>query len=418
MALDRAAQTASEPADPVAAVVSPIDEGVLAQVALALDRRHRGDVPYPDRVRANALLARIHNEALLQLGPAAGAPAPPLVRVLAGRFLHFGRAFVGAQRRRSVAGLDPLAADLERRLLAVMEVIEATPYAADDALLFHERAQVRRHLLGAGARKRLREAGGRDPAEVLPPWSDEMVRLIDAGFVDQAIDLGAGGVREAGVAPIEEALLAAFAAAQRDDGRRRSVERMGALREQEPTPPIVGESPVPTPRGRPWPPAPTIAERLEASLTGDGPRPAAVAAAILTLRERPDAALALIRRILPDDPASTESGRSLLIRELPWLLAEVEARDLVTRARLRASVAAARLRPPQEPAARERALRRRFALAAEEARGQSDAIATEQLLANRPRSLAAELEGPIAADEAGESEAGEGSAPTDEGAEP
>ncbi|MEZ4452197.1 MAG: hypothetical protein R3B09_22215 [Nannocystaceae bacterium] len=124
--LDRAA-TPGDDLAPADAVVSPIDDAVLAQVALALRVRYDPAASHADRLRALALLARVYNEALLQLGLGEDEALPPFARLLAGRFLHCGRELVQSYTQRRVAGLEALVPAIERRLFAVSVALQSTP---------------------------------------------------------------------------------------------------------------------------------------------------------------------------------------------------------------------------------------------------------------------------------------------------
>jgi len=399
VALDRPAPALSLPEeelvaaldDPLGTPVSPVDDRVLALVVAAGARRLERTATHTARIKANALLARTYDEALLQLGLAPRTSLPPLARVLAGRFLHYGRDFVRAQRRRRVPGLDDLSDAIERRLLEVLLAVEATPFTGDDALLMAERAACRRFLQGAAVSRRLSAEGAPLPEELLAPWTNELDRLIEIGFVDQAIELAVGYSRTVGSDRTEAALLSALQARRRDDGRRRAVERFNDLREQDSPPPREGEQTLPgrTPRG--WPAAAEVIAPIFARLTSPVPRRQALAEAILALRGRPDAAMQALTQLAPETAQSTESRRSDLVAELDWLVAEIEAAAPITGASLELTVAASRIRTPPSKDAAERSLRRRFALAAAQSQARDDATAAEQLLANRPRAL--ELDG-------------------------
>ncbi|MEZ4452198.1 MAG: hypothetical protein R3B09_22220 [Nannocystaceae bacterium] len=176
----------------------------------------------------------------------------------------------------------------------------------------------------------------------------------------------------------------------REDGRRLAVERFTAAEPGEARMALEGGSPAPTPH-LPGPDADTIARALADDL--DGPRRPAVAAALLRLRDRPDAIVALLDRIVPRSAGSTEAGRSSLVPELGWILAAEAAARLDPTTRLRLEVAAARIRPADPGDAQEAALRRRFALAARTAEAAADARkADEGLLARAAAARAATAE--------------------------
>ncbi len=373
---------------PLSTPVSPIDDQVLALVVVAGERRLDRMATHTARIKANALLARTYNEALLQLGLPPKGPLPPLARVLAGRFLHYGRDFVSAQWRRRVPGLDDLAKAIERRLLEVLLAVEATPYSGDDALLTTERAACRRYLQGAAVGRRLSSGDGKPPpSELLAPWTAEIERWIDLGFTDQATDLAIAYSRRVGADPAESFLQNALQAKRREDGRRRAVKRFNELRDQDSPPPLEGEEPMPRSRPQVWPAVETIIGPIFDRLSSDTPRRQALAEAILALRARPDAALYGLAELVPTSPQSTEIRRSDRVAEIDWLLPEIEALSPVTREHLRLAVAAAKMRIPPPGEAAERSLRRSFALAAETTQTADNAKAAQQILANRPRPL-------------------------------
>jgi hypothetical protein len=105
---------------PSAPTVSPVTDAVLAAVQLAIVQQTESGLSQDQRTRATAYLARVHHEALLQLGldlGPGGEPLPPFARVLAGRFLHFGRELCRMYWQRRVAGLEALFASTEAQLL-------------------------------------------------------------------------------------------------------------------------------------------------------------------------------------------------------------------------------------------------------------------------------------------------------------
>ena len=119
VALERSTAPLAELPDPASAAVSPITATVLAAVQLAIVQQTQSGLTQDQRTRAVAYLARVHHEALLQLGLAPDQPLPPFARVLAGRFLHFGRELSRMYWQRRVAGLEGLFAstELQQRLV-------------------------------------------------------------------------------------------------------------------------------------------------------------------------------------------------------------------------------------------------------------------------------------------------------------
>lgn len=385
VALDRADPSLaalSELPDPVTATVSPVTDAVLAAVQLAIVQQTQSGLSQDQRTRATAYLARVHHEALLQLG-LADEPLPPLARVLAGRFLHFGRELCRMYWQRRVAGLEALFASTEAQLLTTVLALERTPHFSADALLAVEHQRTRRHLQGSGVAERLARSGGPSPAALLP-LLHEFDRLFDHRFVElvfqRALFLAGEPPSPHGVAPVAEMLRAQLA--DRDlleyaDLLERRIDETRAL---SPAPPEQGSRALPPRVPLTWPEDQAIAELAAtwlrtaassptATTTADTATAAAnsptdltrrhaLARAALLLRDRPDAARALLRREL-DAPARDPLRVGLLLD----LLARLDDESL---AGLRLRVAAA---PPiDDSPASDDARRRAFALAARDAR--------------------------------------------------
>ena len=350
--------------DPLLTPVSPLDDAALAQVLLALRLRYAGDAGPTLRTQATALLARAHAEALQLLGLPPQGPWPPFARLLAGRALHYERELASMYWQRRVAGLEDLVRTSESRLLATLIAVEASPYAGDDALLASERHRCRRYVLRSGPRQRLQQAhqGGADPADLLPPFTAELERLIEQEMVDLALERTLAEATTLGLDLAEALLVAAVETHAPLDEQALVRARLQEIRTGENPPPALGTA-LPRPREpAPWQGAAALAQGLTTGLAGGDER-VALAFVLAALRDRPDAARALLDLILPVD-ASTASPRSDLVRFLPALLAR-QAADLGPAARrLRQQVAAARLVPSDDRDARETARRRAFALAA------------------------------------------------------
>ncbi|MBK9754297.1 MAG: hypothetical protein IPO88_12465 [Nannocystis sp.] len=382
VALDRADPSLApltELPDPVTATVSPVTDAVLAAVQLAIVQQTQSGLSQDQRTRATAYLARVHHEALLQLG-LADEPLPPLARVLAGRFLHFGRELCRMYWQRRVAGLEALFASTEAQLLTTVLALERTPHFSADALLAVEHQRTRRHLQGSGVAERLARSGGPGPSALLP-LLHEFDRLFDHRFVElvfqRALFLAGEPPSPHGVAPVAEMLRAQLA--DRDlleyaDLLERRIDETRAL---SPAPPEQGSRPLPPRVPLTWPEDQAIAElaatwlrtaassptaTTTATAAANSPteltRRHALARAALLLRDRPDAARALLRREL-DAPARDPMRVGLLLD----LLARLDDESL---AGLRLRVAAAA--PIDDSPASDDARRRAFALAARDAR--------------------------------------------------
>ena len=347
--------------DPVAATVSPVTDLVLAAVQRAIVQQTESGLAQDQRTRATAYLARVHHEALLQLG-LADEPLPPLARVLAGRFLHFGRELCRMYWQRRVAGLEALFASTEAQLLTTVLALERTPHFSADALLAVEHQRTRRHLQGSGVAERLARSGGPSPAALLP-LLHEFDRLFDHRFVElvfqRALFLAGEPPTPYGVAPVAELLRAQLADRDLPEYSELLERRIDETRALSPPPPEQASRPLPPRVPLTWPEDQAVAELaatwLATATSSQGlTRKHALGRATLLLRERPDAARALLRRELDAGPARDPLRVGLLL-DLLARLGDESLPDL----RLRAAAATAD---------NDDSIRRSFALAARDGR--------------------------------------------------
>lgn len=308
--------------DPATATVSPVTEEVLAAVHLAVVQQTAGGVPHDQRTRATAYLARVHHEALLQLGGGGDEPLSPFARVIAGRFVHWGRELCKSYWQRRVAGLEGLFNSTEAQLMRTVVALERTPHAGDDGLLAVERQRARRHLQGAGVKERAAKHGGE--GELLP-LPHEFDRLMDQGFVELAIQRGlflGGEVGGYGIAAMVELLRGELKRRDLQAYARTLDKRIAEARALVPAPPETGK-PLPGRTTLTWPNEQVTADAASGWLDtadrreGFGRRHA-LARAVLVLAERPDATRALLGRLLaqvPRDPARVGLVLDLLRRQ-------------------------------------------------------------------------------------------------------
>lgn len=308
--------------DPATATVSPIDDEVLAAVHLAVVQQTASGVAHDQRTRAAGYLARVHHEALLQLGGGGDEPLSPFARVIAGRFVHWGREFCRSYWQRRVAGLEGLFHSTEAGLLRTVVALERTPHAGDDGLLAVERQRARRHLQGAGVQERAAKHGGE--GELLP-LLHEFDRLVDQGFVELAIQRGlylGGEVGGFGVATMAEMLRGQLRRGDLRAYERTLDRRLAEARALVPAPPETGK-PLPGRTRLTWPNEQVTADAAAAWLATAAARAGfgrrhALARAVLVLAERPDAARVLLARLLaqePRDPARVGLVLDLLRRQ-------------------------------------------------------------------------------------------------------
>ncbi len=182
--------------DPAQALVLPLTREVLHNVALAHAIESRAEsITDPDaRTRADAYLAKVYLQSLRILGPYARAPLGPAARELAGRALYYGRRFCQRYVQRRVVGLASLFAQTEVDMLALAVALDESPFSGDSAMTVIGRERARDWLRSDKTRARLeRQLASRNLDEVpsinrLLSLSDELGRLIAAGYSDLALD--------------------------------------------------------------------------------------------------------------------------------------------------------------------------------------------------------------------------------------
>lgn len=363
-ALDRSSQPLpDELPDPATALLTPIDDRILAAVELAYAQLGAEEIEENQRTRAHAFLARVHLQALQALGLPPGRPLPPFARLLAARFLFHGRSFCRFYWQRRVAGLERSFAEIELALLELLVDLENTPHAGDPASLMVERQRTRIYLQRSGpssriaARARSRPEARGMGTDLLLPFVHELDRLFDHGFVDLALNraVSVGGDRggpglDAVVAVITEDLR------ERDlrEYERRLGQRVERARRSLPKSRREGSGELAPELPLEWPTAAEIAEEARAWLAlahGRGPdfaRRHARTRAALVLRDRPDGVAELLAAGPKDEVVAAHAG---------LLFALLDARDGESLTGLRLRVAFER------GEANERA-RQRFALAA------------------------------------------------------
>ncbi|MCX4245737.1 hypothetical protein [Paraliomyxa miuraensis] len=324
---------ASSLEDPGRAVVSPIDDHVLAQVRRAHAVVTTRGLSHADRTRAQALLAKVYLQATQQLGVSMDRPPEPFARLLAGRALHHGRLFCHGYWQGRVAGLARLFRELEPSLASLVTALEGSPHHADAARLSVELEDARRYVQRDGPRGRIERYYGEHsgPAwtiDRLRPFPAVLDRLLDLGFVDLAI---AQAIEEAvrpegpGLRPMEQLLRDAMARAERSEYLALLDARLARARSRSPPPPEFGTSPlrtVPMPWDRPEAIASEAAAWIErAPREADLARSYALGRALLLVRARPDALVVLL------DQATAEDASPALTEAAAWLERELWARD-------------------------------------------------------------------------------------------
>ncbi len=370
VALDRLTTPAlTELPDPASAPVSPITDAVLAATQLAIIQQTQAGLSQDQRTRAVAYLARVHHEALVQLGLTEGRPLPPFAGVLAGRSLHFGREFARMYWQRRVAGLEGLFASSELQLLRLVLALERSPHLADDALLAVEHQRSRRHLQGSGVAERIAKTvaaatgSTASPADLLP-LPHEFDRLLDHGFIElviqRALFLAGEQPGGFGIAPVADMLRSQLVTRDLQAYSATLEHRISDARALDPAPPEQGSQLLPARVVLAWPTDVAAADEADAWLniaadSSELARRHALARASLLLRERPDAARTLLRRAL-DPGADHDPVRVGLLLDL---LARLDDESL---AGLRLRVAAA-----SQPTRGDAAVRGAYALAARDA---------------------------------------------------
>jgi hypothetical protein len=372
-ALDRSSQPMpDELPDPATALLTPIDDRILAAVELAHARLRDPEIEDDDRTRAHAFLARVYMQALQSLGLPPGRPLPPFARLLAGPALHHGRSFCRFYWQRRVAGLERSFAETELELLALLVDLENTPHAGDPALLAVERQRTRAYLEREGPSGRIARRAEQRPearalgTDLLLPLVHELDRLFDHRFVDLALDRAMRRGAESGGYGLDPMVAVVTEDLRERDLReyeRRLARRVERARRTTPSSRHAGSRELEPELPVEWHDAARVAEEAHAWLSvahGRGPdfaRTHALARAVEALKWRPDA----VRELLgagPEDPV-VRSHHELLFA----LLDAVGDDDLAS---LRLRVAAERPLG-DDPHEREARLRRRYALAARDA---------------------------------------------------
>ncbi|MFO7562905.1 MAG: hypothetical protein R6X02_09715 [Enhygromyxa sp.] len=368
-ALDRSGQAMpSELPDPATALLTPIDDRILAAVELAYASLRDPAIDEASRTRAHAFLARVYIQAIQSLGLPAGRPLPPLARLLAGPALFHGRSFCRFYWQRRVAGLERSFAETEVDLLALLIDLDNTAHAGDPGLLAVERQRTRSYLRRSGPTSRIAKRAQQRPearalgTELLLPLAHELGRLVDQGFIDLALAEGLRAGAEAGGYGLDPTVALLTEVLRERDLReyeRRLARRVERARRSTPSARFEGRRELEPELPVEWPSAATVAEQARAWLAvahGRGPdfaRRHALARAVSGLSTRPDALRELLAA--PPDDAVVHDHDALL-------LALLDARDGESLAALRLRVATA---TPDEDA--DDRARRSYALAARDA---------------------------------------------------
>jgi hypothetical protein len=381
--LDRASQPVpTELPDPATALLTPIDDRILAAAALAHQRLREPQAseaaprdPVADeieRTRAHAFLARVYLQGLQSLGLQPGRPLPPFARLLAGPALHHARSFCRFYWQRRVGGLERTFAEVEFEMLTLLVDLDNTPHAGDPALLAVERQQTRMYFEREGPRGRIAKRAEQRPdagvrgTEVLLPFVHELDRLFDHRFIDLALEraMRVGAEQNGpGLDPLVAVVTEDLRERDLREYERRLARRVERARKNTPSSRHAGTIELEPELPVEWPDAKTVAEQAHAWLVlahGRGPdfaRAHARGRVVGLLQWRPDAIAALLAS-KPDDAAVREH------HELLFALLDAVGDDDLASSRLR--VAAER---PSGSEAHERdaRLRRRFALATRDA---------------------------------------------------
>jgi hypothetical protein len=371
--LDRAGQPPpTELPDPATALLTPIDDRILAAVALAHARLRDPALDELGRTRAHAFLARVYLQGLQALGLSQGRPLPPFARLLAGPALYHGRSFCRFYWQQRVAGLERTFAEVEFDLLTLLVDLENTAHAGDSGLLMVERQQTRMYFEREGPRGRIAKRAEQRPdagvrgTEVLLPFVHELDRLFDHRFIDLALERSMRRGAEPdglGLDPLVAVVTEDLRERDLREYERRLARRVERARKNTPSSRHAGSGELEPELPVEWPDARAVAERAHAWLLlahdrgPDFARAHARARAVGLLQWRPDAVVALLAS-KPDD-AAVRTHHELLFA----LLDAVGDDDLAS---LRLRVAAGRP-SGSEPHDRDARVRRRFALATRDA---------------------------------------------------
>ncbi len=348
--------------DPARAVVTPLNEQVLATAQLARAQLYTPGLGPDAHTRARAYLAKVYAHALRQLGVGPAHPPGPLGRLLAAQAIHYGRSFCDAYWRRRVAGLYPLCAETEVSMLRAVLALEADSTAGDVPIAALELDEGRRYLLRKDTTARLEKALATATSPLAPnrlaPLASDLNRLLEHGFVDLAIGR-ALSLRKQGNLPlsaVEQLLHAGLADVEGDEYVQRLSARIERNRKSGGAVPSGRLEHDPDPS---WPSASAIARTQLDTLSAAPSEFAyryALAQTVLVFRARPDALRVALER-------AATSTVDPIVRALPTLRAVLDELDDGRLAGLRRQVAtdAAIVTDP------EARLRRAFALVAREA---------------------------------------------------
>lgn len=346
------------------ASVTPVDDEIVGNAALA-HATYISAVAHPDdRTRAQAYLAKVHLYALQSLGLDGTRPLDPFARLLAGRAVAHGRGFCVAYWQRRVAGLDQAFADTEARLVDAVIALEASPHGADPALVAVERQRGRRYVQGASERiVKSRAKKGLDPTagERILPFPHEVDRLLDQGFVDLAITRSIVLGRDAqgyGLGRANELVSAAMAERGLNEYEAKLQARLEAARAAQPPPHEQGPREIEDRRAMQYATPDSNALRarawLEAAPAEGLGRRHALTRATLLLRDDPRALDLLLAEAETNTTVRAHAG-------LLFELAGAADRDALVHA---TGLAARDLRPETgDPHEREARRRRELALA-------------------------------------------------------
>jgi hypothetical protein len=373
--LDRASQPLpTELPDPATALLTPIDDRILAAAAYAHARLRDPAIDELERTRAHAFLARVYLQGLASLGLSQGRPLPPFARLLAGPALYHARSFCRFYWQRRIAGLERTFAEVEFDLLTLLVDLDNTPHAGDPALLAVERQQTRMYFEREGPRGRIAKRAEQRPdagvrgTEVLLPFVHELDRLFDHRFIDLALERAMRHGAEQngpGLDPLVAVVTEDLRERDLREYERRLARRVERARKNTPSSRHAGTKELDPELPVEWPDAAAVAEQAHAWLLlahGRGPdfaRAHARARAVGLLQWRPDATASLLAS--KGDDEAVGAHHDLLFA----LLDAVGDDDLAS---LRLRVAAERPTSSEADASEaDASVRRRFALATRDA---------------------------------------------------